>query len=117
VMRQTLFRIALDQPWAFWTPDPKTGLPLVGICILLAIGGLLWTIVAWWNDGRRWTKDRTQFAALMAVVIGVLSIPGVTARIPISSVPVFGYGFLLLVGFLSALAFARRQARLSGLDP
>jgi len=116
-MRQTLFRIALDQPWAFWTPDPKTGLPLVGICILLAIGGVVWTFTAWWNEGRRWTKERTQFAALMAVVIGVLSIPGVTARFPISSVPVFGYGFLLLVGFLSALAFARRQARLSGLDP
>jgi phosphatidylglycerol:prolipoprotein diacylglycerol transferase len=35
----------------------------------------------------------------------------------VSSVPVFGYGFMLLLGFLSALLFARRQARLAGIDP
>lgn len=116
-MRQTLFRIALDQPWALWTPDPKTGLPLLGVCILLMLGGLLWTCVSWWTEGRRWTKDHTRLVAIIAAVIGVLSIPVVTARLPISSVPVFGYGFMLLIGFLSALAFARRQARLAGIDP
>jgi phosphatidylglycerol:prolipoprotein diacylglycerol transferase len=116
-MRQTLFRIALDQPWAFWTPDPKTGLPLLGVCILLAIGGALWTLARWWFDGRKWTGDHTRLALTIAAVIGGLSIPAVSARMPVASVPVFGYGFMLLIGFLCALAFARRQARLAGIDP
>jgi phosphatidylglycerol:prolipoprotein diacylglycerol transferase len=116
-MRQILFRIAFDQPWAFWTPDPKTRLPLLGICILLAIAGVIWTLARWWLDGRRWTSERTRQVAIMAGVIGVLSIPAVSARMPVASVPLFGYGFMLLLGFLSALAFARRQARLAGIDP
>jgi phosphatidylglycerol:prolipoprotein diacylglycerol transferase len=116
-MRQTLFRIALEQPWAFWSPDQKTGLPLLGVCVLLAILGTAWTIARWWLDGRRWTSEHSRLVAILAGVIGVLSIPAVSARFPVASVPVFGYGFMLLIGFLTALAFARRQARLAGIDP
>ena len=65
-MRQTLFRIALDQPWAFWTPDPKTGLPLLGICILLALAGFLWTVATWWTGGRKWNADLTRVVAILA---------------------------------------------------
>jgi phosphatidylglycerol:prolipoprotein diacylglycerol transferase len=116
-MRQTLFRIAFEQPWALWTGDRETGLPLLGICILLSIAGVLWTTVRWWLDGRKWSRDHTRLLAIWAGVIIVLSIPGVTSALPFRSLPIFGYGFMLLLGFVSALALARRQARLAGLDP
>jgi phosphatidylglycerol:prolipoprotein diacylglycerol transferase len=87
------------------------------VCRLVARGGLLWMSVAWRTGGRRGTKDQARLALIIAAAIGVLSISGVTARFPFDSVPVFGYGFMLLIGFLSALAFARRQARLAGIDP
>ena len=116
-MRQTLFRIAFDQPWAVWTTDAVSGLPLLGVCILATIAGVVWTAARWWLDGRQWTGDHTRMLAIWAGILVALSIPGVTARLPFRSLPVFGYGFMLLLGFLSALALARRGARLAGLDP
>src|SRR5262245_46452595 len=116
-MRQTLFRIAFHDSWALWASDAQTGYPLLGICILLAILGCAWVWSRWWLDGRRWSRDLTVSATMWAGVIAVLSVPAVAHRIPFSSLPVFGYGSMLLIGFLCAVAFARRQARLAGLDP
>lgn len=116
-MRQILFRIAFEQPWAWWVTDPQTGLPLVGVCLLLAVFGAVWTLAGWWLNGRTWTSAQARFVAILLAVIGALSIPGVSSRLPVASVPLFGYGFMLLIGFLSALGFARRQARLAGVDP
>ncbi|MBL8849811.1 MAG: prolipoprotein diacylglyceryl transferase [Planctomycetaceae bacterium] len=116
-MRQTLFRLSLHDPWALWTTDAATGLPLLGVCILLAILAVGWTFGQWWFDGRKWSRPLTQSALGWVAAIGVLSLPAVATRIPVASVPVFGYGFMLLLGFLSALGFARRQARLAGIDP
>ena len=116
-MRQTLFRIAFDQPWAFWATDAETGFPLVGICILLLIVGVVWTAAQWWVDGRQWSRAHTRQAGIWAAILIVLSIPGVTSLLPFRSLPVFGYGFMLLLGVMSGLALARRQARLAGIDP
>ena len=70
----------------------------------------------WWLDDRQWSKPLTQSAVGWVAAIGILSLPAVATRLPVSSVPVFGYGFMLLVGFTIALSFARRQAKLAGLE-
>ncbi len=116
-MRQTLIRIALREPWVFWKTDADTGLPLVGIGLLLAAAAAAWLAY-------RLILARGQFRdvpwatfGLWAAAILIVSIPAVAARMPVASIPVFGYGFMLLVAFLSALWFARRQARRAGIDP
>lgn len=116
-MRQTLFRIAFHDSWALWATDAATDLPLLGVCVLLSVLGCAWVGSRWWASGRRWSRDLTMSAAMWGAVIGLLSVPAICQRIPFSSLPVFGYGSMLLLGFLCALAFARRQARLAGLDP
>lgn len=116
-MRQTLFRIAFDQPWTLWTTDPDSGLPLIGIAVILSLLGTAWMAYRWWADGRSWQPAHTRLLIGWIVAVVVFSAPAVSSRFPLSSVPVFGYGSMLLVGFLSALWLARRQARLAGLDP
>ncbi|MFO1096192.1 MAG: prolipoprotein diacylglyceryl transferase [Planctomycetaceae bacterium] len=116
-MRQTLFRIAFHDSWAFWTPDAATGIPLVGVCILLTVLGSAWVFARWWLGGRRWSRDVAMSAGMWGAVVALLSVPAIAHRIPFSSLPVFGYGSMLLIGFVCALAFARRQARLAGIDP
>lgn len=116
-MRQTLFRVAFHEPWALWTTDAATGLPLLGVGFLLAFAAAAWIAGRWWLDGRRWSKDLTRSTVIWAAVIGALSVPELADRLPVSSLPIFGYGSMLLVGFSCALAFARRQARLAGIDP
>jgi phosphatidylglycerol:prolipoprotein diacylglycerol transferase len=116
-MRQTLFRIALREPWVFWKTDEATGLPLVGIGFVLLVATGLWLawrlIVARGRDGERpWG---TLLVCVGAMV--VISIPTVAERMPVASLPLFGYGFMLLLGFVTALWFARRQAVRAGIDP
>ena len=112
-MRQTLIRIFFDEPWAMWKVDPETGLPGSGIAILLLVAALVWTLWSKTNRGgrRSWQELRPSlilFGGMLAVVT--------FAPLPWSSVPVFGYGFMMLIAFLSALKLAQWRAAQIGID-
>lgn len=143
-MRQTLFRVLLDQPWAVWTVDPRTGVEGVGIGILMLVIGLIWLAVgvvssradaARSESASEAPRSRKADLAFRVAVLGALLLaahfagplaarllspqqvePG-SAPVPVTSFPVFGYGFMLLIGFMAALWFAQRRARLVGLAP
>ena len=111
-MRQTLIRVFLDEPWALWKVDPVTGLPGPGIAVLLLIAAVMWTI---WSRLRgelcSWKELRSAIpwwgGALLFVTV---------APMPVDSLPIFGYGFMLLIGFLAALKAAQRRAARVGID-
>jgi phosphatidylglycerol:prolipoprotein diacylglycerol transferase len=116
-MRQTLFRIALREPWVFWKTDETTGLPLVGIGFVLIAAACLWIgyrLLA--NRGRIGERPGGPLMIWLGAMV-LISIPAVAQRMPFDSLPLFGYGFMLLLGFVSALWFARRQAVRDGIDP
>ncbi|REJ86899.1 MAG: prolipoprotein diacylglyceryl transferase [Planctomycetota bacterium] len=116
-MRQTLFRVVFDDPWAFWKTDPATGLEGVGIAWLIGGVLLIWLAALLIHARFRWQPEFTRLAAFAGGAIGVLTVLGLAGMLPAFSFPIFGYGFMTLVGFLAALGFARRQARRAGLDP
>lgn len=111
-MRQTLIRVFLDEPWALWKVDHATGLPGPGIAVLLVVAGIGWAI---WSRLRReqpsWKELRSSLPwwglALIAVTF---------ARMPAASLPIFGYGCMLLVGFLAAIKLAQWRAAQIGID-
>jgi phosphatidylglycerol:prolipoprotein diacylglycerol transferase len=116
-MRQTLIRIFLDEPWALWQVDAK-GIPGPGIGILVLVAALVWVVVQ--IVRRRQLFARAQRSALGWIVGALIAVnfaPAVGARMGLTSLPVFGYGFMLLVGFLAAMALTRRRARREGLEP
>jgi phosphatidylglycerol:prolipoprotein diacylglycerol transferase len=116
-MRQTLFRIALREPWVFWKTDATTGLPLVGVGFVLIAAACLWMgYRLLTNRGRIGERPWGVLLIWLGAIVAV-SIPGVAPLMPLESAPLFGYGFMLLIGFVAALVFARRQAVRAGFDP
>ena len=116
-MRQTLFRVILNDPWAFWKTDSATGFPLIGIAWLVAGVALVWLAALLVNSRFRWHAELTRVALFAGAALGGVTLLGFANLLPHASFPIFGYGFMTLMGFLAALGLARRQARRVGLDP
>lgn len=138
-MRQTLIRVLLDEPWALWKPDKMTGLDGVGVCVLLLLGGLIYFAVQFVRQhrGRIDASDSpgffaTQRRSLLLWIVTVVALtliapyaPRVfpTVRfvrygplLPRTSFPIWGYGVMLLIGFLAGLTFAQRRAARQGIS-
>lgn len=117
-MRQTLIRIFLDEPWSLWKVDPATGLPGPGIGTVVLLVAAMWAV---WQLIRRqslWSSENRRVLIFAAVaLIAVNLAPLVGDRVGRNSFPIFGYGFMLLIGFLVALRFGEKRARRAGLDP
>ncbi len=113
-MRQILFRINLHHPWLPYTEEPQTGLPIIGAVWLLAAIFLCWLGWVYYRKrGAKWGPDEhstlSTFATLAVVAISA------PFWIPMSSVPIFGYGAMLLLSFWSAGTYAAWRARQQGL--
>ncbi len=139
-MRQTLIRVLLDEPWTLWQTDKMTGLDGMGICTLLLLGGLVAIGISWWRWGRSANGEERSVGSfvsalrgMIAAWIGLLVILTFLAPhwatllpqaqfeqggplIPRTSYPIWGYGFMLLIGFLAALKFAERRATAAGIS-
>lgn len=136
-MRQTLIRVLLDQPWTVWSVDEQTGVEGVGVGIVVLCLGLLWMLAAFWPASRRREPasepDRKRGAAaekqtlprplhvelgIRAGIVAVLLIvaPLIGDATGRGSFPIFGYGFMLLIGFVAGIAFSLKRARLEGLE-
>ncbi len=113
-MRQTLLRIFLDEPWALWKIDAVTGLagPGIGIALLAVLG--IWLIVQSIRRQSPWAIENRSTLGLFAVALIAVNM---APMLPFASLPIFGYGFMLLVGFLSGVKLGERRARLEGLEP
>jgi phosphatidylglycerol:prolipoprotein diacylglycerol transferase len=125
-MRPILIRLLLDRPWEPWVSDVQ-GVPGIGIAFFVAMLALL--ALGWllYRRGLRWTADDKITVGFWAVVIAVLSFvpPMLTGKLqaftkadaPVTSFPIFGYGTMVLMGFLTATWFGQRRASKAGLDP
>ncbi|MFG0331974.1 MAG: prolipoprotein diacylglyceryl transferase [Maioricimonas sp. JB049] len=113
-MRQTLIRVFLDQPWTLWKTDPQSGISGPGIAVLWLIGGFLWF-------GFRFARNRFllpegERSGLLVWAVGLVVTSLAGQFVNASSFPIFGYGFMLLIGFLCAVWFAYRRAEANGMD-
>ena len=115
-MRQTLFQISFAHPWTFWTVDPKSGWPEVGVVwvwmIVLGVYGLF----DWWKlrgSPSRPSLPKTVAWCLAGIPVGLI----LQQVLPGKSMPVFGYGFLVMVGFLVGVITAQRRLARISIDP
>ncbi|MFY9255726.1 MAG: prolipoprotein diacylglyceryl transferase [Fuerstiella sp.] len=115
-MRKVLLRIVFDQLWHFQS---------VGNELLIGFGWAiaLWLVIAAVALGVMWkvTRDSKQvFSSLLFWSI----IPTAIAMIPVlglplahDGIPVFGYGFMMFVGFSTGTFLASRRAQTVGMNP
>lgn len=138
-MRPVLLRLLLDHPWQPWAGDVQ-GAPGIGIALLLAIllgVALVWRVL---RRGWRWTADDRWTLVAWGIGLLVLTLvaprlpeplgrwfptpdpaaptpgPTVLKSTPITSLPIFGYGFFVLLGFLTAWWVGERRALRAGYD-
>lgn len=112
-MRQILFHVWLDRPWAGWTPQVE-GVEFLGAGWVLLGLGIIYAAVVWWAGNRQEALSLTFWTTLAIAVVGVTVLG---PSLPVDTFPIFGYGVMVLIGFLFAIAFARRRCQQVGYDP
>jgi len=113
-MRKVLFRFIYDDYWG-WQPVENE--LLIGIGWLLA----MWCVIAATAMAITWkmTKDKTQVrnASVIWIIIPLGIIAARWMKLPFTEtgIPVFGYGFMMFVGFSTATLLAARRVTTLGL--
>lgn len=115
-MRQVLFRISLADPWTFWSRDPISGWPQVGFVWFWLVIAAAYLAYDLWMDRRNLTRKRLGTA--LATWLGGIPL-GIFASkfLALTSFPLFGYGTMVMIGFLMAVVAAKSRAKKVGLDP
>ncbi|HVJ87334.1 MAG TPA: prolipoprotein diacylglyceryl transferase [Caulifigura sp.] len=115
-MRQTLFEISFGRPWTFWSIDPASGWPEVGVIWVWMIVMAAYAAYDFWR-----LRGAPARPSLGTTAIWILAgIPGgliLQQLLPGKSLPVFGYGFLVMLGFLTAVITAQGRLARIGIDP
>ena len=114
-MRQVLLRLSLAEPWAGWD-----GLTL-GVGWLWLLIGVGWGLLRLSERGRKWDGDDS-FLAGTWLVGGLGGLAFLMLRSPLpadapataGTIPLFGYGFFVLIGFLLGTFLARPRFRSLG---
>jgi len=114
-MLTTLIRFDLRQLWEFSTDG---GLR-IGIGYPIVIWLLIGTLSVWRMNRSKSSAGDLIFGGLfwLAVPIGVVVLSRMKPGLAPDGVPVFGYGFMMFVGFIAGIFSATRRARLVGLNP
>jgi phosphatidylglycerol:prolipoprotein diacylglycerol transferase len=112
-MRQTLFEVWLHNPWGGWTPQPG-GVERLGAAWVLLVIGLLYNAGKWLLGAR---QEVWQLSNLLSWLAGLVAVSVIGPLLPMPSLPVFGYGIMVLLGFLAGIGFARQRALRTGYDP
>jgi phosphatidylglycerol:prolipoprotein diacylglycerol transferase len=113
-MRQVLFRIGLAHPWGA-TLEGTQGLMEIGACWLwltLLTGFVVFQLLRGNRESLRQTTTWLGWGAGLLI----LSFVGGRGGLP-ESLPVFGYGMMVLLGFLAALWFSCARAKAVGYSP
>ncbi|MEW4490080.1 prolipoprotein diacylglyceryl transferase [Thalassoglobus sp. JC818] len=113
-MRQTLFRIWMERPWAFWTSFPDQT-PQVGVCWVVLFLAAIFVIVHLVRGQKSTLLERNTWLSWVAAIV-LLSGQPVLGILP-ETLPVFGYGTMVLIGFVTALWFSCVRAKSVGFDP
>lgn len=108
-MRSTLFSIPLDRTLDL---GPLGNVPFFGIGLFLALWCLVGLAFALWHL-RRGVKaaELAPAAVTWLIVAAIIYLP---ARLPIRSIPIYGYGTMLFLGFVAASSFAAWRLRKQG---
>lgn len=117
-MRQKLFLILFDQPFAFWSTEPETGLPGIGLTIMLLLLGAIFLGTTLIRTGGQIPKDE-RFLVIIWLAFTVASMFGLRSILPFlpSAVPLFGYGAMLVIALITGALWASHRAKAVGLDP
>lgn len=115
-MRKVLLRFVFDDFWRWQSAGNEL---LVGAGWLL----LFWLLAAVTATVVNWRLTRDLRQSLSASVFWLI-IPAIVLAIPLlqlplanTGIPVFGYGFMMFIGFSTATLLAARRVRTVGLDP
>ncbi len=112
-MRQILFHLLVSEPLAWWRSAAVGDLPGVGLTVFLLCLGLGWTVIRLIMTRGRPTADDRGLLVIWGGAIGVSLFVG--QILSVTTLPVFGFGVMLLLAFLSATGFASWRARQVGL--
>ncbi len=115
-MRQTLFQVSFANPWALWSQDPNTGWPELGVIWAWMLVMTAYTIYDRWRlrgSPVRPTLGKSVAWCLAGIPLGLV----LHSIFPGRSLPVFGYGFLVMLGFLAGVITAQRRLAKLGIDP
>jgi phosphatidylglycerol:prolipoprotein diacylglycerol transferase len=113
-MRPILFRILLDHPWDPWEADVM-GVPGIGAAVVWCVAGALVLAYVLWRRGTKWGPEDRANALVWG--IGLLAVSFGAPRLPLDSWPLFGYGTLVLTGFLVGTWVGQQRAKRAGMDP
>ncbi len=115
-MRKVLLRFVFDQ---FWTWESVGNELLVGagwLVIFWLLVAMIAVIVNW-----KLTRDagQTISSSIFWLIIPafIMAIPLLQLPLVKTGIPVFGYGFMLFIGFSTATLLASRRIRSVGLEP
>ncbi|MCA8992235.1 MAG: prolipoprotein diacylglyceryl transferase [Planctomycetaceae bacterium] len=112
-MRQVLFEVWLKQPWAGWTPQQE-GVELLGAGWVVLLLGLLYGAYQFFTGHKKEVLAASSWGTFLGILLGVTL---VGPNLPIDRFPIFGYGVMVLIGFLFAIAFAQYRSKQVGQDP
>lgn len=113
-MRQILIYILLKRPLAWGEVQVENGIPGYGLTWVLLGAALLWLAVLWFKH-RALSGEAKQTAFIWGAAI--LASLFVLPALRIERLPIFGYGMMVLLGFLSGMELSRIRCRRIGLDP
>ena len=113
-MQQTLLRIDLT---AWFRVETVDGILHVGSIVLL-IPWLLLGVVEWIAATRASGGGRPQLGFLgiwAGIGAAILCLPLVAASLPVQSMPIFGWGLMLVLGFIAAAVYTAQRGKSIGL--
>ncbi|VAX41165.1 Prolipoprotein diacylglyceryl transferase [hydrothermal vent metagenome] len=114
-MRQTLFRIRLD---SLFSTNAIDGITAIGVGWLLLPWGL---VGLWWlYRNKTDSENKTSLIGLLGFwatgSLVILLLPTIASNFSFQSLPVYGYGFMLFLGFLFAGLLGTRRAKEVGIE-
>ena len=113
-MRQILFHIPLKRAWDL---GPLGSWPGFGFGLLLAI----WAVIGVVMVCREWKKhsefNNEMVSAIVYWVVVASGIVLVPSFVPLDSIPVYGYGMMLVIGVGASGKVATTMAKKIGVDP